>query len=86
MMMMTLTIVQRSQLKDKTMKGNSHYLHWTSNNEAFSLRGDKLLKFILEESEEAIYYSNIAAATSDIFHEEENVLILRHISQSKESE
>jgi hypothetical protein len=51
-----------------------------------SLRGDKLLKFILEDHEEAIYYNIVADANPDLSDEEQTVLTLRYVSQSKENE
>lgn len=57
-----------------------------SQNEFISLCGDKLLKFILEEREGSIYYSITADATPYVYHKEQNVFILRYISQNKENQ
>jgi len=43
--------------------------------------GDKLLKFIPE----CIYYGIVADATPHISHKEQNLLILRYVSQNKEN-
>jgi hypothetical protein len=51
-----------------------------------SLRGDKLLTFILEDHEEAIYYNIVADANPDLSDEDQTVLTLRYVSQSKENE
>jgi hypothetical protein len=56
-----------------------------SKNKCISLCGNKLLEFILEECKEAIYYSIIADATPHISHKEQNLLILRYVSQNKEN-
>jgi hypothetical protein len=68
------------------MKERSHYLSWMSQNEFLSLCGDKLLKFILEELEEGIYYSMIADATPIVLHGDQKVLILIYMYVTENSE
>lgn len=43
------------------------------------LCGRKVLKTILKEREDAIYYSIISDATPDISHTEQNVLLIRYV-------
>ena len=45
----------------------------------------KLLKTILSQRQEAIYYGMIVDATPDISHEEQNILLPRFISQDEET-
>jgi hypothetical protein len=68
------------------MKEKSHYLSWMSQNEFISLCGDKLLKFILEELEEGIYYSIITYATPIVLHGNQKVLILIYVYVTQNSE
>jgi hypothetical protein len=56
-----------------------------SKNKFISLCGNKLLEFILEECKESIYYGIVADATPYISHKEQNLLILRYVSQNKEN-
>ncbi|KAL4127224.1 hypothetical protein QTP88_011414 [Uroleucon formosanum] len=81
-----LTMVKQSQIKGESMKGSAHYLSWKSQNEFISLCGDKVMKIILKQREKAIYYSIIADATPDVSHQEQNVLILRYVSQIEKTE
>lgn len=73
-----LAYVQEYQNEGESMKGKTHYLSWMSQNKFISLCGDKVLKHILEERTESIYYSVIADATPDVSHQDQNVLILRY--------
>ncbi|KAJ8893955.1 hypothetical protein PR048_006556 [Dryococelus australis] len=56
-----------------------------SQNEFISLCGEKLLKIILNQREEAIFYGLIVDATPDVSHQEQNVVILRYIFLNKET-
>ena len=56
-----------------------------SQNDFISLCGEKVLKVILEERQEAIYYGLIVDATPGVSHQEQNVFILRYIIQNKDS-
>ena len=67
------------------MKGQAHYLSWMSQNEFISLCGEKVFKVILEEREETIYYGLIVDATPDVSHQEQNVFILRYVTQNKDT-
>lgn len=51
-----------------------------------SLCGNKVINTILKQRENAIYYSIIADATPDVSHQEQNVLILRYVSQNEKTE
>lgn len=76
-----LAKVKAKQLEGKTMQGQAHYLSWKSQNEFISLCGDKVLRAILDERNEAIYYGIIADATPDIEKKEQNVLIVRYVAK-----
>lgn len=80
-----LSMVKQVQIKGDSFKGSVHYLSWKSQNKFISLIGDKVLKIILEQHENAIYYSIIADATPDVSHQEKNVLILRYVSQNEKT-
>ncbi|XP_025408958.1 zinc finger MYM-type protein 1-like [Sipha flava] len=80
-----LAYVKEYQNKGESMKGRTHYLSWMSQNEFISHCGDKILKHILEERTESIYYSIIADATPDVSHQEQNVLSLRYVFRNKET-
>lgn len=80
-----LSYVQKHQSEGESMQGKTHYLSWMSQNEFISLCGDKVLKHILNERTESIYFSIIADATPDVSHQEQNVLILRYVLRNKET-
>ena len=78
----------KQPLEGKHMKAQAHYLSWYSQNEFISLCREKLLKTILSQREEAIYYGIIVDTTPDISHEEIssyccNVLLQRFVSQDE---
>ncbi len=56
---------------------------WSSAQWTFkkSVREEKVLKEILKERENGIYYSVICDATPDISHVEHNVILLRYIAK-----
>lgn len=80
-----LATVKTLQLQGKNMKGQAHYLSWMSQNEFISLCGEKVFKVILEERQEAIYYGLIVDATPDVSHQEQNIFILRYVTQNKDT-
>lgn len=61
-----------------------HYLSWRAQNEFLSLCGEKILKKILEERQEAVYFSFICDATPDVSRMEQNILILRYVLFNEE--
>lgn len=79
-----LAKIKENQLNKKSMIGQAHYLSWYSQNEFISLCGKKLLKTILHQREESVFYGIIVDATPDISHQEQNVLILRYVFQNEE--
>jgi len=80
-----LAKVEKLQLEGKSMKGKAHYLSWFSQNEFISLCGEKILRTVLDQRQEAIFYGLIVDATPDISHEEQNVLILRYVFWNQET-
>ncbi|ROL41869.1 Zinc finger MYM-type protein 1 [Anabarilius grahami] len=64
----------------------THYLSSESQNEFINLCGRRVLKRILQEREDAIYYAVIADATPDISHTEQNVVVLRYVKYDKEKD
>ncbi len=64
----------------------AHYLSSESQNELIELCGEKVLKEILKERENAIYYSVICDATPDISHVEQNVILLRYIAMKEDNQ
>lgn len=64
----------------------THYLSSDSQNEFIKLCGKRVLKTILQEREDAIYYSVICDATPDISHTEQNVVLLRYMKYDKETD
>ncbi|KAJ8870106.1 hypothetical protein PR048_029118 [Dryococelus australis] len=76
-----LAKVKENQLKYKIIRG----LSWYSQNEFISVCGEKLLKTILNQREEAIFYGLIVDVTPDVSHQEQNVVILRCVFQNKET-
>lgn len=69
------------KVKDKK-KGTrlTHYLSSDIQNEFIELCGRRILKTILKESEDSIYYSVICDATPDISHTEQNVVLIRYVN------
>lgn len=67
-------------------KTPAHYLSSDSQNEFIELCGQRVLKTILNERQEAVYYSIIGDATPDISHREQNVLLLRYVHRTDEWE
>lgn len=61
-------MVKQVQIKGDSYKGSAHYLSWKSQNVFISLYGNKVLKIILNQREESIYYSIIADALPDVSH------------------
>lgn len=51
-----LSMIKQAQIKVESMKGSAHYLSWKSQNEFISLCGNKVMKTILKQCENAIYY------------------------------
>ena len=81
-----LAKVQKAQAEGKSMQGKVHYLSWQSQNEFIELCAKKVLRFILEERQQAIYFSIIVDSTPDVAHNEQNVLILRYLIKDNESD
>lgn len=54
-------------------------------NESIDLCGRRVLKSILKEREDAIYFSVISDATSDISHTEQNDVLIRYVKCNKEA-
>jgi len=79
-------VVKQAHIYSESMKGSAHYLSWKSQYEFISVCGNKVMKIILEQRENAIYYSIIVDATPDVSHQEQNVLILRYVSQNEKTE
>lgn len=77
--------IKSTQVKGDSMKGQAHYLSWKSQNEFISLCGDHVLKTILQERNESIYFGLIVDATPDISHQEQNVLVLRYVHRDKDT-
>lgn len=65
-----VSMVKQAQIKGDSFKGNAHYLSWKSQNEFISLCENKVLKIILEQHENAIYYSIYADAIPGVSHQE----------------
>ncbi|XP_066938247.1 uncharacterized protein [Macrobrachium rosenbergii] len=68
------------------MQGQAHYLSWQSQNEFIELCAKKVLSSILDERQQAIYYSIIVDSTPDVAHLEQNVLILRFLTKDDHSD
>jgi len=64
----------------------THYLSSESQNEFINLCGRRVLKRILQERKDAIYYAVIADATPDISHTEQNVVMLQYVKYDKEKD
>ena len=80
-----LAKVKKAQTEGKTMQGQAHYLSWQSQNEFIEL-AKKVLSSILDERQQAIYYSLIVDSTPDVAHLEQNVLILRFLTKDDHSD
>jgi hypothetical protein len=61
----------------------THYLSPESQNDFIGICGQRVLKTILYESEDAIHYLVICDATPDISHNELNVLLVRYVHKDK---
>ncbi|XP_066950611.1 zinc finger MYM-type protein 1-like [Macrobrachium rosenbergii] len=81
-----LAKVKKAQTEGKTMQGQAHYLSWQSQNEFIELCAKKVLSSILDERQQAIYYSIIVDSTPDVAHLEQNVLILRFLTKDDHSD
>lgn len=62
------------------------YLSSAIQKESIELCGRSILKTILKEREDSIYYSVICDATPDISHTEQNVVLIRYVNYNKETD
>lgn len=71
------------QQRQQGKRLQAHYLSPDSQNELIELCAQRALNTILKQREETSFFSIICDATPDISNLEQNVLILRYVSQTE---
>lgn len=77
-----VTKVQESQKEGKRLQ--AHYLSKDSQNEFIHICADKVRRCILEERNNAKYFSIMVDATPDVSHIEQNTFVLRYLTREQD--